>query len=254
MKNTEMAQRRHARYRKWKVFQSFSHFEYISKKRKWQQKTGKDVRKRWRTTCKHKAWQTVSEGECWPFGVEFEEVVTFVAFVWAGQANPCRLSSLWGAGVASIKSLTLHIPLENTQRHRNIYTHRYVYPSSIYTLQTTWWWSKSRILDTYIDVFIPCILKSCNVTLSYDSRGGLGSVAQAEPLKDIHSIVRQADHVLEGDPLVTRQGSAVFALLPVVAFIRWCMCVQHWVFSLYIYDIFRTGWIRGWSHVFQVEV
>ena len=54
-----------------------------------------------------------------PFGVEFEQVVPFMAFIRASKTHTCCLSTLWCAGVAGVQGLPLHIALGRSHIHRH---------------------------------------------------------------------------------------------------------------------------------------
>lgn len=51
-----------------------------------------------------------------PFGVQFKDVMSIVTFIGTGQADPSRLCSIGGAGVAGKHSLSLHIALQHHSR------------------------------------------------------------------------------------------------------------------------------------------
>lgn len=46
-----------------------------------------------------------------PFGVQFKDIMSIVAFIGTGQTNPSRLCCTGSAGVAGKHSLSLHIAL-----------------------------------------------------------------------------------------------------------------------------------------------
>lgn len=46
-----------------------------------------------------------------PFGVQFIDVMSIVAFICTGKTNPCRLCRTGSTGVAGKHSLSLHVAL-----------------------------------------------------------------------------------------------------------------------------------------------
>lgn len=48
-----------------------------------------------------------------PFGIQFKDVVSIMAFIGAGQTNPSRLCIIWSASVAGKHRLSLHITLQS---------------------------------------------------------------------------------------------------------------------------------------------
>lgn len=46
-----------------------------------------------------------------PFGIQFKDIMSIVAFIGTGKTNPCRLCSIGCASVAGKHSLPLHIAL-----------------------------------------------------------------------------------------------------------------------------------------------
>lgn len=52
-----------------------------------------------------------------PFGIQFQDIMSFVAFIGTGQTHPSRLCSIGSAGAAGKHSLSLHITLQK-QTHK----------------------------------------------------------------------------------------------------------------------------------------
>lgn len=53
-----------------------------------------------------------------PFGVQFKDIMTIVAFICTGQTNPCRLCRTGSTSVAGKHSLSLHITLKQSTHGR----------------------------------------------------------------------------------------------------------------------------------------
>lgn len=54
-----------------------------------------------------------------PFGIQFKDIMSIMAFVSTGQTDPCRLSLFGCACVTGEDSLPLHITLERKTHKRH---------------------------------------------------------------------------------------------------------------------------------------